>query len=121
MPIHGEGGTIGKDKAGLVPKLFYEAEDVIPSAAIQPCGMVPEFKEDLIHFECGQDSLNQNRGPDRAARKSQFILRQVENVIPQAGLHVTLHLRKVEVWTGSLLHEAQGVVKKIKAEIKERG
>ena len=45
--------------------------------------MIPQFEEDLIHFERGWNSLDQNRRADRAARDPEAVLRQLEGGVPQ--------------------------------------
>jgi hypothetical protein len=40
-------GPIGKYEIGILPEFLDNAEDIIPSAAIQTCTMVPEFVDDL--------------------------------------------------------------------------
>ena len=59
--------------------------------------MLPELVEDLLHLEGRRDRLDQDGGPDRAAREAEGVLGQVERVVPQPRLEVALVLGQVEV------------------------
>jgi hypothetical protein len=55
--------------------------------------MVPQLVKDLLHLERGQDRLDQHRRLDRAALDSHAVLGEVEDLVPQACLAMTLELR----------------------------
>ena len=40
VPVHGDGGAVGKRQVLAIAELLDEAEDVIPTAAVQACGVV---------------------------------------------------------------------------------
>src|SRR5690242_19264193 len=51
VPRHGDLGAIGKNAVRGVAKLFYETEDVIPSAAVEAGGMLAQLIENFVHLE----------------------------------------------------------------------
>src|SRR6202045_4140474 len=100
-------------------ELLDETENVIPAPAIQPRGMIAQFVKDLVHFECRQNSFDQDGGANRSARNAQFVLGKTEHVVPQPRLQMTLHLRQVEVRTSAFAQQCRGVVKKEQPKIKQ--
>jgi len=50
----------------------------------------------LVHLEGGEDGLDEDRGLDAAAREAHAVLREVEDVVPQARLVVVLQLGQIE-------------------------
>src|SRR5215470_20016055 len=97
MLVHRHARAIWQDEFRMILEFFDEAKNVVPAAAVQTGGMLPQFIENFIHLECGENRLDQNGRTDCAAWNSEPILREVENVIPQARLEMALHFRQVEV------------------------
>ncbi len=88
-------------------------------ATIQPRGMVSQLEKDLFHLESGGESFDQNGGSDSIMRHADVRLGEKENVVPQAGLEVVLHLWKVKVRAKAPLNEFLGIVIKVKAKIEQ--
>lgn len=82
--------------------------------------MVPELVDDLVHLEGGKDRLDQHGSPDGAPRHPDVVLGEVEDVVPQPGLEVRLHLGQVEVRAVAALDELVRAVEEVQAEVEER-
>ena len=121
VAVHGDQGAVRQHEARLVAELLDEAEDVVPAAAVQSGRVLAKFPEDLVHFEGGEDGFDEHRRADGAARNPELLLRQKENVIPQAGFQVALHFRQVEIRARAVGDQRLGVVEEEQAEIEERG
>jgi hypothetical protein len=52
--------------------------------------------EDFVHLEGGEDRLDEDGRPDRAARDAERVLGVDEDVVPETGLGAALELRQVE-------------------------
>lgn len=115
---HGNIGTVGKDKLGVVTELLNVREDVIPSTAVKTRRVVTEFVDDFVHFKDSKDSLYKNSTSDSTTRNTNPVLRNVENVVPKTSLKVRLHLGKVEVRTKALGNSLLGVVIEVKTKSK---
>ena len=77
--------------------------------------MLAQLVEDLVHLEGGEDRLDQDRRLDRPARDTEPVLREAEDVVPEARLEVRLELRQVEV-----APVAAVVAEEVEAEVEER-
>src|SRR3954454_16703103 len=95
MVIELRSGRVNSPTAGA--EGLDDAEQVVPAAGVQPRGVVAELVEDLLHLERSGVGLDQAGGADGPPRDVQLVLREVERVVPEAGLEVALHLRQVEV------------------------
>ena len=73
----------------------------------------------LVHLKGRQDSFDQDCGADRAPRNAQRVLGKVEDVVPEPGLQVRLHLGQVEVGPVAIGDELLGVVEEVQAEIQK--
>ena len=82
--------------------------------------MIPEFEEYLFHLERSRECFDQDGSPDSAVGDSEIGLREEEDVIPETGLKIVFHLRKVEVGTGAALDELVRIVVKVEREIEQR-
>src|ERR1700692_1522307 len=120
MGFHCDFGAIGQDEFGMRPKLLEVAENVVPSTAVESCGMVAQFIENLVHLKGSQDGFDQDSRPNRAARNFQFVLSKIKNIIPKARFEMILQLRQVEIWASSLAQQGGGVVEEEQTEIKQR-
>ena len=85
-----------KLRAG-VAEVLDDAEQVVPAAGVQAGGVVAEFVEDLVHLERGRDGLDQDGGADGALRDAEVVLGEDEDLVPEPGLEVALHLGQVVV------------------------
>ncbi|MOA31068.1 hypothetical protein D3C78_1522050 [compost metagenome] len=52
----------------MVLQRFDIAEDVVPTATVQPDDMIAQVIQDLVHLEYRRQGFNQHRGLDGAAR-----------------------------------------------------
>lgn len=59
-----------------------QAEDVIPSTAVQTRRVLPQFIQNLLHLEGSGKRLDQNGSSDATLLKSQFARRKTEHVVP---------------------------------------
>jgi len=81
--------------------------------------VVAQFVQDLFHLEGGEDGFDQHGGLDRALRNADVVLRHHEDVVPQAGFEVRLHLGQVEEGAGATGNLLLGVVKEDQAEVED--
>src|ERR1700677_4083798 len=116
MLLHGHQRPVGQHKVRLVSEFLDEAEDEIPSAAIQSGRMLAQFIEDLVHLEGRENRLYQHSGANRAARNAEFILREVEHIVPQLRLKMILKLWQVEIGTASPLDQSLRIVEEVNPE-----
>src|ERR1700704_1897662 len=52
--------SVGKDGTLIQTPLLNEAEDVVPSSAVQATRVVAELEQNLFHLESGWECLNQD-------------------------------------------------------------
>ena len=116
---HGDSRAVWEDEVGVLAELLDDAEDVIPASAVKAGAVIPQLEDDLVHLEGGQDSLDQDCASDGASWDGDEILCKVEDVIPETGLQVRLHLWQVEVWASSTRDELLGVVEEVETEVEE--
>jgi hypothetical protein len=81
--------------------------------------MVLQLPQDLVHLEGGDHGLDQHRRADRAVRDAEFLLRQREDVVPQARLEVRFQLRQVEVGPGAAREQLLRVVEEEEREVED--
>ncbi|KAF1858516.1 hypothetical protein Lal_00015033 [Lupinus albus] len=98
---HGDFRTVGQAEVLVQLELLDAREDVVPAARVQAGAVLAQFVQNLVHFERGDDRLDQHGRLDRALRQAQFVLRHHEDVVPQAGFQVRFHLRQIEVRAGA--------------------
>jgi hypothetical protein len=116
---HGDVGAVGKDKVGVLAELLDEGEDVIPAAAVETGAVVTQFIDNLIHLKSSSDGLNQNSSTDGPPGHANVVLSEVEDVIPESGLEVGLHLGEVEVRTVAASNQLLGVVEEVETKIEQ--
>ena len=121
VPGHRHERPVGQYETGPRPKFLDEAEDVVPPPAVQAGRVLAQLPEDLVHLEGGQDRFDQDRRADRAGRDAQLFLGGAEDVVPQPGFGVALHLRQVEVGGRPACEQPPGVVEEEEAEVEEAG
>src|SRR5687767_5370962 len=90
--VHGHPAPVGQYKRVVPFHFLDDAEDVVPSSCVQPCDVVAEFVEDFIHFESSEDRFDQYRRLDDAPRDTEYILCDIEDIVPQPCLFVTFQL-----------------------------
>src|SRR5712692_1193011 len=100
-------------------ELLDEAENVVPSPAVQARRMVAQFVKDLVHFEGSQNGLYQNGGPNGPVRNPQFLLAEDKHVVPEPGFQMAFHLRQIEIRTCAGLNLHSRVVEEEQAEVEQ--
>src|SRR5215203_4825417 len=115
---HGHRVTVGEEHV-LLAELLDVGEDVVPPSAVQARGVFAQLVEDLVHFEGGEYGLDEDRGLDGAPGYAELVLGQLEDVVPEPGLEVALHLGQVEVRPRAVVQQRPGVVEEVQAEIEE--
>lgn len=117
---HGDVGTVWEDCGAGSTLALDEGEDVVPTATVQSCRVLLELEEDLLHLVCGGESLDEDGGADDTVGEAAVGSGEVEDVVPETGLEVVLHLGEVEVWAKAALDELVGVVEEVETKVKER-
>src|SRR5579871_536335 len=117
---HGDLGAVRQDALRAIAELFDVAEDVIPTAAVQAGGVLAQFPQDLVHFERGQNSLDEDRRLNGAAGDAKVVLRSQKYGVPQTRFVPALELRQIEIRSRAVADQVVGVVKEVQAEIEER-
>src|SRR5215475_13020336 len=120
MRRHRNHRAIGQQEIRFATKFFDAGKDIIPSAAVEPGRMLAQLVKNLIHLECGRNSLDQNRRAHGALRNAKRILRKLESVVPDARFEVALHFRQVKIRAAPACDQFTGVVKKEETKIEER-
>ena len=82
--------------------------------------MLAQLVENLIHLEGGEDRLDEHRRFDGAVRHAEHILGGKEDVVPEPGFEVALHLRQIEIRTRTGARQRLVVVGQIHGEIEQR-
>jgi hypothetical protein len=73
----------------------------------------------LVHLECCHDGLNQDSTSDSTTGHANVVLSKVEDIIPESGLEMTLHLGKIEVWASSSLDKLLGIVEEVQTKVEQ--
>src|SRR5215470_12161992 len=81
--------------------------------------MLSQLIKDLVHLEGRENGFDQDGRADRPSRQPQFILREIEDIVPQASFLVALHLRQIKIRPATLLRQLLGVVEEEQAEVKQ--
>ena len=105
--------------AGVAGEFLDEGEDVVPAAAVEAGGVVAQLVENLVHLEGGEDGFDEHGALDGAAWDAEFALGLDEDVVPEAGFEVRLHLGQIEVGAGAAGQELLRVVEDVEAEVEE--
>src|ERR1700730_4843132 len=102
----------------MIAESFDEAENVIPAATVESCRVIAQLIQDLVHFECGENRFNEHGGADSAARHTERVLSEVEDIVPEPGFQMAFQFRQVEVRPSAILDSLFGVVEKEQREVK---
>ncbi len=94
---HRHDSAIRQHEVRALRELLDEAEDVVPTAAVERDDVVLQLVQDLVHLERGENGLDQHGGLDRAVRHADVLLGEVEHLGPQACFEVAFHLRQIEI------------------------
>ena len=117
---HGDLRPVREDKVGVVSEFLDDAEDVVPPPTVETRRVVAQLVDDLLHLESREDGLDQHGSADRATGHAAVVLREVECIVPEAGLEVGLHLGQVEVWAESPPDGLMAVMEEVEAKVEER-
>src|ERR1700693_877791 len=82
--------------------------------------MLAKLVKNLVHPESRWNCFDQDRGANGAARNLEFILSQIENIVPDAGLQMALHLRQIKIRSAPTIDQFARVVKKIQTKVEKR-
>lgn len=110
---HGHRRSIGEDEIGIVAEFLDDAEDVIPSSAIESRAVISEFVDNLVHFECGKDGFDQNGSSDGAAGNGEGVLREIEYIIPQTSFEMRFQFGEIEIRSESTGDEFFRIVEEV--------
>ena len=83
--------------------------------------MISQFVDKLVHLERSGNGLNKTGAPDSASGHANGILSHTEDIIPQSGLQITFHFRKVEVRSVSGLDQFMCVMEEIETKVEKTG
>jgi hypothetical protein len=81
--------------------------------------MVPQLEQNLLHLVSGGKSLNQYCCPDSIVRYPDVRLGEHEDIVPETGLEIMLHLWEIKVRPRAAFNKFFGVVVKVQGEIEE--
>lgn len=81
--------------------------------------MLAQLIDELLHLKGSHDGLDETSTTDGSTGHANVVLGEVEDVVPEAGLEVGLHLGEVEVWADTDLDRFLGVVEEVESEIEE--
>ena len=112
-------GAVGEHELRPFAELLDHREDVVPAPRVQASRVLAQLVEDLVHLERGEDRLDEDGRLDRPARNPEPVLREAEDVVPEARLEVALELREVEVRPRPALEQPLGVAVEVHAEVEE--
>jgi hypothetical protein len=73
----------------------------------------------LFHLKGRRNGLNETSTSDRSTLHSNVVLSEVEDIVPQPGLKVALHLGQVVVRASATLDELLCVVVEVDAEVEQ--
>mmetsp|Transcript_13779 Transcript_13779/g.32783 ORF Transcript_13779/g.32783 Transcript_13779/m.32783 type:complete len:330 (+) Transcript_13779:681-1670(+) len=116
---HGKMAAIGGDLVVVRLEFLDVAEEVVPATAVEAKRVVLELVEDLLHLKGRRDGLEQDSRSDGPQRDTEVVLGGDKDVVPKAGLQVSLQLGDVEVRAGPLADEVVDVVVEVQAEVEE--
>ena len=115
--VHADLLAVRHDPVAVRVERLDAAEDVVPAAAVEADDVVAQLVEDLVHLERGPQRLDEDSGLDRLLRDLQLVLRVDEDLVPQPGLEVRLHLRQVEIRTRAALDQLLRVMEEVQREV----
>ena len=81
--------------------------------------MVAKLKQNFLHLERSGQRFDEHRRTNGAVRHPDVRLRKQENIVPEAGLEIVLHLGKIEVRAEAAGHELLGIVVKVQGKVEE--
>ncbi len=111
--------AVGRDEVRVLGKGLDEAENIVPASAVEPGHMVAQLVDDLVHFERCRQGFDQHGCLDGTLRDPQVILRKDDDLVPQPGFKMVLHLRQVEIGAGALRDRGLGAVEHIEPEVEQ--
>jgi hypothetical protein len=79
----------------------------------------PQFKQDLLHLEGGEDRFDQDGGFDCSPGDVQQLLGAYENVVPEPRFEVMFQLGQIKINPAAAVESFASVVEKIEGEIEQ--
>src|SRR5207247_8666186 len=107
----------GDDELLTIPARLADGDDVGPPARVQRRGVVPEVVQALLPREGRRHRLDAGGGLHGTGRNPEGLLREPEDLVPEAGLQMALHLRQVEVRAGPAGPKLLRVVEEVEPEV----
>ena len=83
--------------------------------------MLAQLVQNLVHLERGEDRFDEDGRLDRPSRDPDPVLREAEDVVPEASLEMALELGEVEVRPRPALEQPLGVAMEVHPEVEEPG
>lgn len=81
--------------------------------------MLPQLKEDFFHLERSGKGLDEDSASNGTSRDTDVRLRKVEDIIPETGFEVMLHLREVEIGADTASNQFLGIMEEIKRKVED--
>ena len=117
---HDNALAVREQKPSRPPQTLDEAENVVPTAAVEPNNPPPESIQNLIHLKRRRERFNQDRGADGAGLEAEAGFGVFEDVVPEGGFVASLQLGEVKVGLSALLGDQRSVVKQVQPGVEER-
>ena len=99
---------------------MYDRGSILTSTAVQARRMLFELKDNFVHLESSNDSLDQDCTTNGSSRHANVILTELEDIIPETSFEIVFHLGEIEVRTLTILDELLGIVEEIETKVEER-
>lgn len=87
---HADLNPVGQQAVGMSLESLDVAEDVIPSAAVQSDGVIPQFIQNLIHLKHCWKCFNQRCSSDAPFLNSNHFLCSFEHTIPYPSFPIQI-------------------------------
>src|SRR4029077_10503274 len=82
--------------------------------------MIAQLIKNFVHLERRRYRLEQNRRANRPARNAEFVLRQIEDVVPNPRFQMALHFWQIKIGTRTAYDELARIMEKIEPKIEQR-
>lgn len=91
----------------------------LPST-VQTRRVLSKFEKDLFHLESSGKCLDKDSTSNCTGGNANIRLREVEDIVPETGFTIMLHLGKVEIGAGTTGKQFLGIVEEIEREVEDR-
>lgn len=117
--LHSNIHAIRQHRVQISSPSLNEAENIIPSSAVESTRVRPQLVQNLLHLERRGERLYQHSSADTPDGDAQVGLGKEEDVGPEARFEVVLHFGEVEVGAGVVREEVGGVVEEVHGEVED--